>query len=270
MQRKISFISLPLICAALALSMLLPSNLSGQSSSSFATNKAGLGGSAKSGSAEYLSAFEQDVINEINLARANPVQYATYLEKFKSYYTGNRCAPPGQKEFVTNEGVGAVDEAIKFLRAAKPLPPLNASKGMSLAAKDHVKDLGLTGSTGHKGTDGSMTGDRVNRYGSWENAIGENIAYSAGNARDAVMGFIIDDGMPSRAHRLNVFNSNYRMTGVALGQPGTYGSMCVVTFAGGYAERIAKPAPANNSKAAPVNGKPAPAKGNAKTDARMM
>lgn len=262
MRRKISIISLPLICVALVLSMLLPSNLIGQSPSSFATNKAKLDDSGKSGSAEYLSVFEQDVISEINLARANPAQYATYLEQFKRYYTGNRCAPPGQKEFVTNEGVAAVDEAIKFLRAAKPLPPLSASKGMSLAAKDHVKDLGLTGSTGHKGTDGSMTGDRVNRYGNWMSAIGENIAYSAGNARDAVMGFIIDDGLASRAHRMNLFNANYRIAGVAQGQPGTYGSMCVVTFAGGYAEKIIKPAP--------VNGKPAPAKGNAKVAARVM
>ena len=263
MQRKISFISLPLICVAFVLSMLLPSNLIGQSPSSFATNTARLDDSAKSGGAEYLSSFEQDVINEINLARANPAQYANYLEQLKRYYTGNRCAPPGQKEFVTNEGVSAVDEAIKFLRAAKPLAPLSASKGMSLAAKDHVKDLGLTGNTGHKGTDGSMTGDRVNRYGSWMNAIGENIAYSAGNARDAVVGFIIDDGLQSRAHRMNIFNSNYRMAGVALGQPGSYGSMCVVTFAGGYAEK-------SIPKIAPVNGKPAPAKGNAKTSARMM
>ncbi|MGA9996112.1 MAG: CAP domain-containing protein [Pyrinomonadaceae bacterium] len=262
MERKISFISLPVICVALALSMLLPSSLIGQSPSGFATNKARLDGAAKSGSAEYLSAFEQDVLNEMNLARANPVQYATYLEQLKRYYKGNRYAPPGQREFVTNEGVGAVDEAIKFLRAAKPVAPLSASKGMSLGAKDHVKDLGLTGSAGHKGTDGSMTGDRVNRYGMWTNAIGENIAYSAGNARDAVVGFIIDDGLQSRAHRLNLFNPNYRMVGVALGQPGTYGSMCVVTFAGGYAEKAIKPAP--------LNGKPAPAKGNAKVAARMM
>lgn len=261
MKRKSSIIPLPAICVAIAFYILLPAQLIGQSPSGFATNKVKFDGSkANTSGAEYLSTIEQDVIKEINLARANPAQYATYLEQFKRYYTGNRCAPPGQKEFVTNEGIGAVDEAIQFLRAAKPLPPLSASKGMSLAAKDHVKDLGATGNTGHKGTDGSMTGDRVNRYGSWMSAIGENIAYSAGNARDAVMGFIIDDGLASRAHRMSIFNANYRIAGVALGQPATYGSMCVVTFAGGYTEKVGSP----------VNGKPAPAKGTTKTAARMM
>jgi hypothetical protein len=62
---------------------------------------------------------------------------------------------------------------------------------------------------------------------------------------------------------MNIFNVNYRIAGIAQGQPNTYGSMCVVTFAGGYAEKVTNPA-------APINGKPAPAKGNAKVAARVM
>ena len=42
----------------------------------------------------------------------------------------------------TREGVGAVDDAIRFLRRARPLPPLAFSDGMSAAAAEHVRGTG--------------------------------------------------------------------------------------------------------------------------------
>ncbi|HKP71676.1 MAG TPA: CAP domain-containing protein, partial [Pyrinomonadaceae bacterium] len=132
-----------------------------------------------------------------------------------------------------------VDEAIRFLRAAKPLPPLEVSKGMCLGAQDHIKDLVQHGSTGHKGSDGSLPEQRVSRYGSWQSAIGENIAYSSSGAREAVLGMIIDDGTPGRGHRLNIFNANHRVAGIAAGQPSPNIMTCVVTYAGGFTEKSA-------------------------------
>jgi uncharacterized protein YkwD len=185
--------------------------------------------------AEFLSATEREIVSELNLARTNPQQYATFLEEAKKSLAGNQIKLGGAQAIMIKEGVKAVDEAIAFLRASKPLPALQLSKGLSLGAKDHVKDMSQSGSFGHKGTDGSLPEQRVSRYGNWQQAVAENIAYSSSSAREAILGMIIDDGVPGRGHRLNIFNTNHRIAGVA-GQPSPRGILCVVTYAGSYME----------------------------------
>ncbi len=81
---------------------------------------------------------------------------------------------------------------------------------MSSGARDHVRDSGPRGRTEHVGTDGSNPWDRVNRYGSWLVAMGENIAYGSYEPSDAhqvVMQLIIDDGVRGRGHRDNIFSA---------------------------------------------------------------
>lgn len=241
MKRKLVYIFIPIIGLGLLLALILVYRLP------FVTRLASqlhifspiakVGMDISNPNVNFLSTMEKEIVSEMNLARTNPQQYAAYLEEWKKYYMGNRFQQPGKNAIVTNEGLSAVDEAIRFLRSTNPLPPFGVSKGMSLGAKDHAKDLGMTGGTGHKGSDGSLTEDRVNRYGNWENAIGENITYDTGTARDAVIALIIDDGNPNRGHRKNIFNSNYNVTGVALGERSMMGTLYVITYAGGFAEK---------------------------------
>lgn len=187
---------------------------------------------------EYLTPFESEIIAEMNLARTQPQTYASFLEETKKYYTANQLRYPGRAVETTVEGWAAVDEAIRFLRAARPLPPLQVYKGMTLAAKDHSKDLGTSGNTGHRGSDGSTPNTRVGRYGDWLNSIGENIVYQATvTARESVMGLIVDDGITGRGHRKNIFDPTYRAAGIALGERSNLGRLCVITFAGGFTER---------------------------------
>src|SRR6267378_6531107 len=109
---------------------------------------------------------EREILAEINLARTNPAQYLRYLEDFKPYYHGKEIKFADGSTLVTNEGVSALEEATNFVRALKPLPPLELRKGLILGARDHVNDLTKTGQSGHRGSDGSLTEDRLNRYGS--------------------------------------------------------------------------------------------------------
>jgi len=201
-----------------------------------------VGSSQPSGveAAKFLSPLENSVVREINVARTASQDYASLLEQRRKYYDKKILRLPGESPLLTKEGVEAVVEAIHFLRSAKPIAPLNPSKGMSLGAKDHVKDQGSSGSTQHKGADRSQPWDRVNRYGTWEKSIGENIAYGSSKARDVVLSLIIDDGVPSRGHRRNIFNPDFRVIGVACGHHATYGTICVITFAGGYKEKTEK------------------------------
>lgn len=190
--------------------------------------------------AKFLSPLENSVVREINMARTAPKDYASLLKQYRKYYDKKILRLPGKTPILTKEGVRAVDEAIRFLRSLQPLSPLISSKGMSSGAKDHVKDQGPSGSTQHKGSDGSQPSDRVNRYGTWEKSLGENISYGSDQARDIVMGLIIDDGVPGRGHRKNIFHSDFRVIGVACGPHPDYRSVCVMTFAGGYKEKSGK------------------------------
>ncbi len=184
-----------------------------------------------------LSSLEQEIVEEMNRARQNPSAYARHLEELKSYFDKDLLKLPGKIPVRTREGAKAVEEAIAFLKRARPLGKLKASEGMSRAAKDHVLDQGRSGKTGHTGQDGSKPYERMERYGSWEGLSGENIAYGDETARMIVMQLIIDDGVPNRGHRENIFNPEFRFAGVAVGFHPIYRTMCVINFAGQFIEK---------------------------------
>ncbi len=193
--------------------------------------------SDKVGKTDYLSPLEKAVVSEINLVRTSPKKYISFLEKYRKYYDGKILTPPGETPILTREGTEAVAEAIRFLRSQKPVSSLRPSKGMSLGAKDHIRDQGASGAYEHQGRDGSQPWERVNRYGTWQKTIGENISLGHDKARYIVIALLIDDGVPHRGHRKNIFNPDFRVIGVACGEHRTYRTICVITFAGGYQEK---------------------------------
>ena len=182
----------------------------------------------------YLNPLEKEIMREHNLARRAPRRYAALLEKQRKYYRGNIVERPDHPPFSTQEGVKAVDEAIAFLQRVPPLAPLEPSRGLSLSARDHVEDQGPKGDTGHIGSDYSQLRHRADRYGSWRRIVAENIAYGPTNARDVVMGLIVDDGVPDRGHRKTIFNPFLHVIGVHCGYHKTYDVMCAMNYSEGF------------------------------------
>jgi uncharacterized protein YkwD len=184
---------------------------------------------------DALSVLEKDLLNEINEVRAHPDKYVTNLEGLKPFFKDKEYRN-GQTALLTQEGWSAVDDAIKFLRTAKPQPPFILSQGLRLAATSHVKDQSTSGTTGHKGAGSTMIEDRVKPFGSWAGGIGENLSYGNESARDRILTWLIDDGFPSRGHRKRLLSPDYKVAGVSCGPHPEYGTMCVLTLAGGFTD----------------------------------
>lgn len=186
----------------------------------------------------YLSKLELAVLEELNLARMYPQTYAKLLEDYRATFEGNVAKRQGKNSIATNEGTAAVDEAIRALKAQSPLDALRPSQGMSRAAKDHAKDIGGRGAISHNGQDGSAPADRISRYGTWETTAGENISFGMDSGRGVVIQLIVDDGVPGRGHRINIYNPEFQRVGIACGpHKSNLTILCVQAFAGEYSEK---------------------------------
>ena len=181
----------------------------------------------------YLSAYEKEIIYEINLFRSNPASYSqNYIEPLSKKYKGKLLYYPNDLPLKTKEGVRALNECVRELKKAQPLPVLYPSRGLTKAAEDHVKDQSETGKTGHTGSDRSNVKTRIERYGDWHERIAENIAYGGISARQIVIYLLIDDGEYKRGHRKNFLTPEFKTVGVAVGTHPEYKTMCVMDFAG--------------------------------------
>jgi uncharacterized protein YkwD len=215
-------------------------------------SRAALASNGTANSAASYATLEQELVAEINLARTRPAEYAAYLEGLRPMFAGREYRRPGKAALMTEEGTVPLEEAIKFMRAARPLSPLSVATGMCSGARELVKEQGASGATGHKGADGSFCEQRSERFGAWREPIGENLTYGDDTARERVLTLLIDDGVANRGHRQRILNPGYKVVGVACGGH-KLGSMCVITFAGGFTDK-----PSARAQSTPAPNSPAP------------
>lgn len=177
------------------------------------------------------------VLAEINLARSEPSKYVGFLCEYGKLFKGKLYQIPGMDlPRETDEGVAAVDEAIKFLSHQKPLSPLVWSTGLVAAAAELAREQGESDATGHIGARSGGMLKRIERHGKWKGRIGENIAYGPGDARMVVIQLLVDDGTPDRSHRKNLFDPDFGRAGVACGPHPSFESVCVIDFATRFRE----------------------------------
>lgn len=186
----------------------------------------------------YLSNAEKDVILASNAVRTNPKKFGKlYVLPITKKFKGKLFVKSNGVYIRTQEGVRAVHELYNYLRRRDGISIQQPSKGISRAAAGHAAEQSKTGKTGHYGNNGSSPFERMNRYGRWQGFAGENISYGNKDGLSIVLQLLIDDGMPSRGHRKNIFNSDFHKVGVGIDSHSKYKNVCVIDYATDYIEK---------------------------------
>ncbi len=178
--------------------------------------------------------FPKVVIQELSDARVRPRAWAKELRELHGYMQGKIWNLPDHTPLRTEEGLAAVDEAIAFLDAQKPIGPLRYNAGLSQVALDLAKDQAKSGGTGHQDHKGRSLMDRLNAFGAINGTAGEAISYGPREAHEIALMLIIDDGVPGRGHRTNIFNVQFHQAGAGLATHPEWGTVCVIDFADGF------------------------------------
>ena len=178
----------------------------------------------------YLSEMGKNVILELNMVRTNPAKYADlYLQPMLPKFDDKVFDNDKEIKLMTEEGASAVIECITELKKQTALNILFPDNRLTQMAKYHAKLQGKTEQTGHNSPNGVTFSERLKLFKVKFNLSGENISYGYSNAREIVIQLIVDDGVPSRGHRRNVFGK-FSKVGTAIGVHQKYTYMCVQDF----------------------------------------
>ena len=186
---------------------------------------------------EKATAFERAVVQEMSDARVRPRAYAKHLRELRDCFEGTLWKRPGRTPLRTEEGLAAYDEAIAFLETTRPVGPLRFNEGLARAARLHARDIGPRGTLDHVGSDGSRLSDRLNRLGTWQGLVAENISTGEEEPGQVVIQLLVDDGVASRGHRHNLFNPDLHQAGAGSAPHRDYRVVVVIDYADGFVER---------------------------------
>ncbi|GEM_PF-5580289 len=188
------------------------------------------------------SAFEREVLSEINLARSNPPAYASHLMAMRENY----------KSRMTFEGIKALDEAIVALKGSTALAPLEWSDLLRKPAVDHALDMAKTGEFSHTGSGNSTPKQRIERYGNIKGGYGETLNPQKGTPREVVIFWLIDDGVLNRMHREVLLDKDYKQGAVAMVDDSKTGFYCVFLGVGNILAKNDTPPVSTSAKTEPT------------------
>ena len=181
---------------------------------------------------------DQELFELINRVRANPMMMLDHLEQMKLKFDGELYKRGGDRPNLrTKEGVKAVDEAINAINRIDSCPALRWDDTLANAAKEHVNDTGSRGLLQHESSDNKTVKERFAKFGKFLSCYGENLSFSCETAEEIVAQLIIDDGVPDRGHRDNLFNSEFKVFGCYTGDHRDFDKMTCLEFAGGFVKR---------------------------------
>ena len=194
----------------------------------------------------------------MNQFRKNPKLLSKRLEILRTELDTqtNILSEPNKIPIQMVEGDNVFKEAITYLKKLPPLDPLEWSDCLASSAMEHVSDIGPKGLLSYQSSDGTEPEDRIAKYGTSSNSIGENIDFGPNDAIGVIIAMTLDDGEELRPHRENLFKSDYHKVGIACGGHKTEFQMCVMDFAVDFIPISNKVKPKNNKITNITNNEP--------------
>ena len=170
--------------------------------------------------------LEKQIFLLHNELRTNPKSFLSKLHSCLNHFKDKIYHKPDEEPIQTYEGISAVKEAINFLKNQNPVHELTLNKDITQACRDHINDIGPKGLTNHEGSKRSNIGERIEKYCEWDGATAENLDFGFKKAENILLNMIIDDGVKERFQRINLFNPEFNIIGIAAGPHKEYG-ICV-------------------------------------------
>eukprot|EP01064_Diplonema_japonicum_P006861 TRINITY_DN14686_c0_g1_i2.p1 TRINITY_DN14686_c0_g1~~TRINITY_DN14686_c0_g1_i2.p1 ORF type:complete len:1043 (+),score=211.31 TRINITY_DN14686_c0_g1_i2:178-3306(+) len=179
--------------------------------------------------------LESEISELIISARTDPTPIIDKLETILKSITADGTLPAGvEGPGVLSEGKAGVMQAISFLKTLRELPRLTTAPGLILAAADHASNQKDKDHVDHVGGDNSTALSRMNRYGMVVGASAESFCLGQNTAMGIILDLVINDGISSKADRLNLFSPEFRYFGVSCNTHKVHKYQCVIDMTADY------------------------------------
>ena len=180
-----------------------------------------------------LTDYDKNLIREVNQLRTNPVKYAEKLEKAKQYFKGNVWEHPDLKAGIaTQEGAAGYDDAIRFLKAAKPVGGLIPSKALMKIAQEMLRAYQRD-----KEVDIDET---IAKYGEHDGEFCPLIEYGGRNPEMTVINLLVCDGDKTRSYRKTLFEPTVKKIGVSNGTHKMFKDISVIISCDVFENKVDK------------------------------
>lgn len=174
----------------------------------------------------------KEVFETVNRLRREPQAFVSDLSEMRKNFNGNDYRSPRLDfSIYTEEGVSAVDDAIKFLSECKPAPVLTRTEELDKSAKILAEYIGPQGlaefGSGELSFDRRLASANCERVTSAECM---SLGWSTG--KEIVLQLLIDDGNTMRSNRKNIFREDFLEIGVFACPHKVYSHCCIIDFQG--------------------------------------
>lgn len=171
-----------------------------------------------------MSAFKEELVNEINRLRTNPQNYTSTLKDYMTCFRGNSLLFPGATAGIaTEEGPQAYTEAINFLNSQSPREAVAPSKGLCRICEEFMVLARQT-----EDIDAIDMDKIIKKYGSYGGSFSRAVEFGGETPENVVVYLTVCDGDKSRGQRKTLLNPDAKFVGVATGKHSVYGYFSVI------------------------------------------